>query len=79
MAANKQDFEMNLKELETVVKTLEAGEVSLDEMLALFEKGIGLTKNCTKLLDEAEQKITVLMKDKDSGEMVEQPFAGLNE
>lgn len=75
MPAKKQDFESGLKELESVVKALELGEVSLDEMLTLFENGIKLTKNCTKLLDEAEQKITVLMKDKDSGELVEQPFA----
>ncbi len=74
MPAKKKDFETNLKELESVVKALEAGEVSLDEMLSLFENGIKLTKNCTKLLDEAEQKITVLMKEKDSGELIEQPF-----
>lgn len=75
MPAKKQDFETNLKELESVVKSLESGEVGLDEMLSLFENGIKLTKNCTKILDEAEQKITVLMKEKDSGELVQQPFS----
>lgn len=73
----KQNFEANLKELESVVKALEGGEVSLDEMLALFEKGIGLTKKCTAALDEAEQKITVLMKNRDTGELEEEPFEGI--
>ncbi len=79
MPTKKQDFETNLKELENVVKALESGEVSLDEMLQLFENGIKLTKNCTKLLDEAEQKITVLMKEKDSENLVEEPFSGIGE
>ena len=75
----KQNFEASLKELESVVKALEGGEVSLDEMLNLFERGIYLTKECTTALDSAEQKISVLMKNRDSGEMEEQPFAGLGE
>lgn len=75
----KQNFEASLKELESVVKALEGGEVSLDEMLTLFERGIYLTKECTTALDAAEQKISVLMKNRDSGEMEEQPFAGLGE
>lgn len=74
MSSKKNSFETDLTELESVVKALEAGDVSLDEMLGLFEKGIKLTKSCTKLLDDAEQKITILMKDSESGELVEQPF-----
>ncbi|MBQ4145814.1 MAG: exodeoxyribonuclease VII small subunit [Clostridia bacterium] len=75
----KQNFEASLKELESVVKALEGNEVSLDEMLTLFERGIYLTKECTTALDTAEQKISVLMKNRDSGEIEEQPFAGLGE
>ena len=77
--ADKQNFESNLKELEGVVKALEGSEVSLDEMLALFEKGIHLTKECTDALQAAEQKISILMKNRENGEMEEQPFAGLGE
>ena len=61
---NKQSFEKSLSELEQVVKA------------ALFEKGVKLTRECTQALDNAEQKITVLMKNRDSGEMEEAPFAG---
>lgn len=75
----KQSFETNLKELEGVVKALEGNEISLDEMLSLFERGIRLTQECTSALDTAEQKISILMKNRETGELEEQPFAGLGE
>ena len=74
MAAKKElKFEENIKELENIVNTLESGDVSLDEMLNLFEEGIKRTKECTKQLKEAEQKVTVLVKGL-NGELEEQPF-----
>ena len=72
--SDKKSFEKNLSELEQVVKALEDNEVSLDKMIELFEKGVGLTKECTNALNAAEQKITILMKNRDNGEMSEQPF-----
>lgn len=66
-------FETSIKELEEIVKALESGSVSLDESLALFEKGVKLTKSCQKLLDEAEKKVSVLVND-GSGNMVEKDF-----
>ena len=79
MNNNKDLFEKNLKELGGVVKALERGEVSLEQMLELFEKGVKLTKQCTNALDSAEQKINILIKNKDTGEIDEQPFAGMGE
>ncbi len=73
--ADKQSFEKNLSELEQVVKALESTDISLDDMITLFEKGVKLTGECTKALDEAEQKITILMKNRD-GEMEETAFKG---
>lgn len=74
MAAKKEvKFEENIKDLESIINTLEGGEVSLDEMLSLFEEGIKRTKECTKQLKDAEQKVTVLMKGI-NGDMDEQPF-----
>ena len=75
---SKKSFEKNLGELEQVVRALEASDVSLDDMIALFEMGVHLTRECTDALNTAEQKITVLMKNRD-GEMEEEPFAGLSE
>ncbi len=75
----KDLFEKNLKELEQVVRELESGDASLDEMLSLFEKGIKLTKECTTALDNAEQKINILMRNRDTGELEERPFSGAGE
>ncbi len=75
----KDSFESNLKQLEEVVKALEGNDVSLERMLALFEQGIHLTKECTTALDEAEQKITILMKNRETGELEEEPFGGTGE
>ncbi len=75
MAEKKKEicFEENLKELEEIVKKLESGDVSLDEMLELFEQGIARTKECTAQLKKAEQKINILIKNND-GEIEEKPF-----
>ena len=78
MAENKDNFEKNLKELEEVVRALEGGNVTLDEMLTLFEKGIALTKSCTSQLDKAEQKINILIKG-ENGQITEKEFEGLKE
>ena len=78
MSLNKGVFEENLKELEQTVKKLEEGNVSLDEMLSLFENGIRLTKSCTAQLDDAEQKINILLKS-ENGELSEAEFEGLKE
>lgn len=76
MPAKKSEasFEENIKKLEDIVKTLESGESSLDEMLGLFGSGVEITKECTNQLEKAEQKITLMMK-KANGEMEEEPFA----
>lgn len=70
----KKSFEKNLAELEMVVKALESSDISLEDMITLFEKGVGLTKECTQALNAAEQKITILMKARDGEGMEEQPF-----
>lgn len=54
------DFENSLKELEKIVRELESGEVSLDESLKKFEKGIELYKQCRQTLEGAEKKIKIL-------------------
>ena len=59
-------YEVAYSELEKIVEALEAGEQSLDEALALFERGQMLTKHCTELLAKAELKVQEL-----SGETLE--------
>jgi exodeoxyribonuclease VII small subunit len=53
-------FEKNLNALEKVVEQLESGELSLEESLAQFERGIVLARECQRALQEAEQKVQIL-------------------
>ena len=61
---NKQ-FEVALEELEGVVDQLESGDLSLEDSLAAFEKGIGLVKYCNQKLNEVERKVELLIRDKE--------------
>ena len=54
-------FEKSIKELEKIVETLEKGDKSLDESIALFEEGIKLSKECNDMLDKAEKRVLVLI------------------
>lgn len=61
------NFEKSLSELEELVETMEAGDISLEDSLKHFEQGIALTRACQKALQEAEQKVKILVvKDGDS-------------
>ncbi len=62
MAVEK--FETALKKLEDVVKRLEGGELSLDESIKAFEEGVKLAGFCSRKLDEAEQRVELLVKQK---------------
>jgi exodeoxyribonuclease VII small subunit len=56
------DFEKSLAELETLVEKLEGGDLSLEESLKAFERGVGLTRECQTALATAEAKVEVLLK-----------------
>ena len=61
------DFEKKLERLEKIVEKMEGGELSLDASLKSFEEGVKLSRECHKQLDEAEQKVKVLLDIDDSG------------
>jgi len=54
-------FEDSLAELEQLVSQLEQGDISLEESLRYFERGVNLTRICQKALQEAEQKVHILI------------------
>jgi exodeoxyribonuclease VII small subunit len=60
MDATIKDFEAALAELETIVKTLEDGDQTLESSLALYERGVQLSRFCHTRLEEAEKRIEVL-------------------
>jgi exodeoxyribonuclease VII small subunit len=65
-------FEQSLQELEKLVQKMDSGELSLEDSLIAFEKGIGLIRNCQTTLQTAEQKVQQLMEI--NGELHTQPF-----
>lgn len=67
-----KSFEENMEELEKVVAELEKGDLNLDDSVSRFEQGIRISKECSKILEEAEKKITILVKKDD--EMKEENF-----
>jgi exodeoxyribonuclease VII small subunit len=73
-----QNFETSLAELERVVSELEAGDLSLERALELFERGVQLSRHCQQQLDEAERKVEILIKGQD-GNMLAVPFDGEKE
>ena len=68
---DKFDFEKALAELEELVETFEQGDLSLEESLKQFERGVALTRSCQKALADAEQKVKLLLKDGASDELVD--------
>jgi len=54
------DFESAIGELETIVKTLEGGDLSLEQSLALYERGVQLSRFCHTRLEDAERRIELL-------------------
>ena len=60
------DFEKTLSELEGLVKQMEQGDITLEESLKHFERGISLTRACQKALADAEQKVLILMRNEQS-------------
>ncbi|MEY2854273.1 MAG: hypothetical protein RL030_1405 [Pseudomonadota bacterium] len=57
------DFEQSLQALEDLVGRLERGDLPLAEALALFEKGVGLTRQCHTQLSQAQQRVEILLQD----------------
>ena len=69
----KIDFEASLDRLEQLVAQMEEGDLTLEESLKVFEQGVKLTRDCQQALQEAEQKVQVLMEEND--ELIAEPFA----
>jgi len=65
-------FEDSLAELEQLVSQLEQGDISLEESLKSFERGVILTRICQKALQEAEQKVQILIEK--NGTQTMEPF-----
>jgi exodeoxyribonuclease VII small subunit len=68
-----EGFEESIKKLDEIVKKMEKGDAPLQEMLKMFEEGIELTRHCQNILDNAEKKVSILLKN-DAGDFIEKDF-----
>lgn len=68
-----ESFEDKMKKLEEIATELEKGDLSLDASVEKFEEGMKISKECNKMLEKAEKKITMLIKG-DDGELKEENF-----
>ena len=74
MAKKKQatfDFEQALENLEELASSMEDGELTLEESLQAFEKGIKLTRECQSALKNAEQKVQLLLNENGDTEEID--------
>lgn len=69
----KKSFEEQIQELEKIINELENGNLNLDDSVVKFEEGMKISKECNKMLENAEKKITILI-EKD-GELTEEGFS----
>jgi len=69
----EKKFEEAMERLEKIVESLEGGDLSLENSLGIFEEGMKLVGFCSKKLEEAEQKVTLLVKESE-GKYSQQPF-----
>jgi len=69
----EKKFEKAIAELEDIVHALESGDLPLDEALKAFEKGMKLVRFCSGKLEEAEKKVTMLVR-AEEGEVNQVPF-----
>ncbi|NQZ01538.1 MAG: exodeoxyribonuclease VII small subunit [Bdellovibrionales bacterium] len=60
-------FEKKLDRLEEIVDKMESGDLSLDQSLKMFEEGVKLSRECHSQLDEAEQKVQLLLEVDEDG------------
>lgn len=70
--STEPSFEDSLQRLEKLVAEMEAGELSLDQMIAHFEEGSTLVEHCGKKLNDVEQRIEKLVKK--NGKIATEPF-----
>ena len=74
---DSKSFEVLMARLEEITRRLERGDIPLEESLQMFEEGTALIGVCKKMLDGAEQKVRLLVRDENGEKMV--PFDGEGE
>ena len=74
MSELKNSFEGNMQRLEQIVRSLERGDVPLDESLKLFQEGTELVRSCQTMLDNAQQQVQKVLADANGMPVMEETF-----
>lgn len=69
----EESFEKKMEDLEKIVEELEKGDLPLEDSVTKFEEGMKISKQCTKLLEDAEKRITIILEK--NGEIEEEDFS----
>ena len=72
--SKKESFEDLMQTLENIVQTLEKGDLNLDDSVAKFEEGMKISKECSKMLESSEKRISILLENS-NGEIKEENFS----
>ena len=72
LKVKEESFENKMQELKKIVAELEKREINLDKSLKKFEEGMNISKECSKMLEDTEKKITILLQN--NGEIKEEDF-----
>ena len=67
-----KNFEEQMEELEKIITELENGNLNLDDSVLKFEEGMKISKQCNKILEDSEKKITILLENDDK--IIEEDF-----
>lgn len=67
-----KNFETLMSELEEIVQELEKGDLNLDDSVAKFEEGMKISKECNKIIESSEKRISILLEN--NGELLEEKF-----
>lgn len=70
------NFDQLVLSLRQIVEKLEGGQLGLEDALKAFEEGVKLSRQAAAVLDQAEHRVEVLLRDPQTGEVAEKPFAG---
>ena len=72
MSKTNKTFEESMRRLEEIVRSMEKGDVALDESLKLFQEGTELVRSCGKLLDDAQIQVKMVMTAQDGTPVLEE-------
>lgn len=72
MSKTNKTFEESMRRLEEIVRSMEKGDVALDESLKLFQEGTKLVRSCGKLLDDAQMQVKMVMTAQDGTPVLEE-------